>query len=88
MVLGASMLSRLSTALTQRALTNAKPRHALFFSAELAVYGIIFLLTSMFTSQEGLKVSDRGEGPGASSFLIEFAPLVTFCLFPPLTDFQ
>lgn len=40
----ASMLSGLSTALTQKALVSSKPRHALFFSAELAVYGIIFLV--------------------------------------------
>jgi hypothetical protein len=53
MVMGASMLSGLSAALTQRALVGAKPRHPLFFSAELAVYGIVFLLVrSLFADKE------------------------------------
>ena len=56
MVLGASMLSGLSTALTQRALTNALPRHALFFSAELAVYGILALFASLAASTDWVKV--------------------------------
>jgi hypothetical protein len=45
-VLTASMLSGLSAALTQRALIGADPRHPFFFSAELAVYGIMFLIFS------------------------------------------
>ena len=57
MVLGASTLSGLSTALTQRALVGSAPRHALFFSAELAVYGIAFLIVNMFFSDEGRNVS-------------------------------
>ena len=49
------MLSGLSAALTQRALVGSKPRHPLFFSAELAVYGIIFLLVrALFSSESGI----------------------------------
>ena len=44
LVMGASMMSGLSAALTQKALSQGTPRHALFFSAELGVYGILFLL--------------------------------------------
>lgn len=60
MVLGASMLSGLSAALTQRALTNASPRPALFFSAELAAYGILFLLVTLCFSEEGSRVYKNG----------------------------
>ena len=56
LVLGASMLSGLSAALTQKALTNSTPRPPLFFSAELAAYGILFLLVSSFFSEDGSKV--------------------------------
>ena len=56
MVLGASMLSGLSAALTQKALVSSKPRHPLFFSAELAVYGIIFLLVRALFSKEGASI--------------------------------
>jgi UDP-sugar transporter A1/2/3 len=52
----ASLISGLSTALTQIAVTDKNPngtpkvanRHTVFFSAELAVYGIIFLLLNSF----------------------------------------
>ena len=43
-VLVASLLSGLSAALTQRALVAANGRHSLFYSAELALYGIVFLV--------------------------------------------
>jgi hypothetical protein len=49
-VLVASLLSGLSAALTQRALVGADPRHSFFFSAELAVYGILFILISLLFS--------------------------------------
>lgn len=49
-VLIASTLSGLSAALTQRALVGSAPRHSLFFSAELAVYGILFILVSALFS--------------------------------------
>ena len=59
MVVGASALSGISTALTQRSLQTAK-RNALFYSAEMAVYGIIALLLSSiksgFDSKGGLYV--------------------------------
>lgn len=52
-VAAASMISGLSTALTQKALTtSSKPRPAVFLSAELAVYGIIVLLGQMIYSGE------------------------------------
>jgi solute carrier family 35 (UDP-sugar transporter), member A1/2/3 len=61
MVFGASMLSGLSAALTQRALVGSKPRHPLFFSAELAVYGIIFLLlNAIFNSKESATILAGG----------------------------
>lgn len=56
MVLGASMLSGLSAALTQRALVGSKPRHPLFFSAELAVYGIVFLVIRSLFSEESTSI--------------------------------
>lgn len=45
-VLLASLLSGLSAALTQQALAGSRPRHAFFFSAELAVYGILFIVVA------------------------------------------
>mmetsp|Transcript_6495 Transcript_6495/g.14318 ORF Transcript_6495/g.14318 Transcript_6495/m.14318 type:complete len:321 (-) Transcript_6495:155-1117(-) len=51
-VAGASMLSGLSAALTQRALVGAQQRHPLFFSAELAVYGILFLLGNLYFNSD------------------------------------
>ena len=56
MVLGASMLSGLSAALTQKALVGSKQRHPLFFSAELAVFGIIFLIVRALFSKEGASI--------------------------------
>ena len=41
-VMGASAISGLSTALTQRALSSG--RNGMFFSAELAFFGIIVLV--------------------------------------------
>ncbi len=45
----ASLLSGLSAALTQRAITatGKKQRHVFLLSAEMAVYGIIFLLGNL-----------------------------------------
>ena len=60
LALGASMLSGLSAALTQKALTNATPRPALFFSAELATYGILFLIVSLIFNEEGSRVLQNG----------------------------
>lgn len=61
-VLGASMLSGLSSALTQRVLVSAKPRHPLFFSAELAVYGIVFLLLNAALRDGGILGRDFFRG--------------------------
>lgn len=52
MVAGASMISGLSAALTQRALVGNKPRHTVFFSAELAVYGILSLLVNLYFNND------------------------------------
>lgn len=56
MVGAASLMSGLSTALTQIAVTDKNPdgtakvanRHPVFFSAELAAYGIVFMLLNSF----------------------------------------
>jgi UDP-sugar transporter A1/2/3 len=48
-IMFASMLSGLSTALTQHAL-QGQDRNSFLFSAELAVFGIIFLLLKMAVS--------------------------------------
>ena len=62
MVAGASLLSGVSGALTQRALSDnsAGARHSVFFSAELAVYGILVLLLSAVVSADGAKVLSSG----------------------------
>lgn len=52
MVAAASIISGLSAALTQRALVGSKPRHSVFFSAELAVYGIAFLLINLIFNND------------------------------------
>ena len=75
MVLGASMLSGFSTALTQRALTDKNKRPALFFSAELAVYGIVFLLVNMCFSAEGAKIFKVGVHKGWQPQT--FVPVIT-----------
>lgn len=48
----ASLLSGLSTALTQRALTAGKPRPSSYFSAEMAVYSIFFLLVNLYFNND------------------------------------
>lgn len=48
----ASLLSGLSTALTQRTLTSAKPRPSIFLSAEMAVYGIVFLVLNLIFNND------------------------------------
>ncbi len=48
LVATASLLSGLSAALTQRALTaSSQKRHVFLLSAEMAVYGILFLLVNL-----------------------------------------
>lgn len=51
LVLGASALSGISGSLTETAFKDYK-RHSIFFSAELAVYGIIGLTVSIFNNIE------------------------------------
>lgn len=75
MVLGASMLSGLSAALTQKALVGPKPRHPLFFSAELAVFGIIFLVIRAFFSKEGASIMSGRLFTGWTPYT--FIPVVT-----------
>eukprot|EP01038_Epipyxis_sp_PR26KG_P015373 gene15373-20724_t len=74
MVAIASMISGFAAALTQRALVdNSKKRHPYFFSAELAVYGIIFLLINNHFN------SDIAEGGNILSNwnLLTFIPVIT-----------
>lgn len=52
MVAGASMISGLSAALTQKGLVGDRKRFPFFFSAELAVYGIIFLLINLIFNND------------------------------------
>ena len=51
-VASASMLSGLSAALTQRALSGTQPRHTMLYSAEMAVYGIVFLLGNSMVNSD------------------------------------
>jgi len=78
-VAGASMLSGLSAALTQRALVGAQQRHPLFFSAELAVYGILFLLGNLYFNSD---IKGTNSSMGALALfsnwdLMTFIPVVT-----------
>lgn len=57
-VIIASLTSGLAAALTQKALVNSSPRHPMFFSAELAVYGILFLLVQNYIAFQQGKTSD------------------------------
>lgn len=52
MVAIASMLSGLSSALTQKALVGKQSRSPVFLSAELAVYGILFLLGNLYFNND------------------------------------
>lgn len=73
LVAGASMLSGLSAALTQKALVDFRKRHPFFFSAELAVFGITFLLFNLIFN------SDIIEGGSLFSnwSLMTFLPVIT-----------
>ena len=60
LVAGASLLSGLSSALTQKAVTPVEmkdkklmvPRHTMLLSAEMAVYGIAFLLVNLYFNSD------------------------------------
>jgi hypothetical protein len=94
MVLGASMLSGLSAALTQKALVGSKPRHPLFFSAELAVYGIIFLVVRALFSAESESILAGNLFAGWNPYT--FIPVTTnvrrddqiMCILQALTNTQ
>ena len=51
-VASASMLSGLSAALTQRALAGSIQRNTMLYSAEMAVYGILFLLINLYFNND------------------------------------
>lgn len=51
-VASASMLSGLSAALTQRALSGTIQRNTMVLSAEMAVYGIVFLLINLYFNND------------------------------------
>ena len=67
------MLSGISAALTQKNLVGFRKRHPFFFSAELAVYGIVFLLANLLVR------SDVAPGGGLFSNwnLLTLIPVVT-----------
>lgn len=52
MVAGASMISGLSAALTQKGLVGVRKTFPFFYSAELAVFGIIFLLINVVVNND------------------------------------
>jgi solute carrier family 35 (UDP-sugar transporter), member A1/2/3 len=56
----ASLLSGLSTALTQKALTTSKPRSPIFMSAELAFFGIIILFLNLLFVHNDIPKSETG----------------------------
>jgi hypothetical protein len=70
-VLGASLLSGVSAALTQKALSGKKPRHALLYTTELACFGILTLITTIYFSPErsSLLSGDLFEGWTAKTFI-------------------
>lgn len=83
-VAAASMLSGLSGALIQRALAGAGSgaaaqvqRNTMLFSAEMAVYGIVFLLVNLLFNND-----TSGSGGGSGSLLSHwdlptFIPVIT-----------
>lgn len=70
----ASMLSGLSAALSQRALVGAKPRSSVFFSGELAVYGILFLLVNLIFNND---IQGGGFGLFTNWTLPTLIPVIT-----------
>lgn len=56
----ASLLSGISTALTQKALVGKGRRNPILFSAELASFGIIFLIISSIFQSDGYKMISNG----------------------------
>lgn len=71
LVLGASAISGLSTALTQRALRSG--RHSLLFSAELAVFGIVVLIATDYSQKKQLF---QEGGPFHDWTLLTMVPVV------------
>ena len=72
LVLGASAISGLSTALTQKALKSG--RHALMFSAELAVFGIVVLVVTDWFQKRQLF---QEGGPFRGWTLMTLVPVAT-----------
>jgi hypothetical protein len=70
----ASLLSGISAALTQKHLVDYRKRHPFFFSAELAIYGIVFLLGNLLVRSD--------VAPGGSLFS-HWTPLT---LIPVVTN--
>ena len=72
-VAAASLLSGISAALTQKSLVGFRKRHPFFFSAELAIYGIVFLLANLLVRSD--------VAPGGNLFsnwnLLTLIPVVT-----------
>eukprot|EP01036_Dinobryon_divergens_P032545 gene32545-42158_t len=72
-VAAASLLSGISAALTQKNLVGFRKRHPFFFSAELAIYGIVFLLANLLVRSD--------VAPGGNLFsnwnLLTLIPVIT-----------
>lgn len=69
------MMSGLSAALTQKALVSVtQQRHPLFFSAELAFYGIIFLLINLYFNND---IRDNSTSLFTNWDLYTFIPVIT-----------
>ena len=76
--LSASSLSGLSGALVQTALTGKTPQNPFIYTAELALYGIMFLLiTSLYMSSERDKEQLLSGKMFASWSAQTFIPVVT-----------
>lgn len=77
MVVAASLLSGVSAALTQKSLVGYRKRHPFFFSAELAVYGIVFLLLNLLFNSDIKSAPGGGRGSLFSNWtLITLIPVV------------
>jgi len=72
MVATASMLSGMSAALTQQALVDFRKRQPFFFSAEMALYGIFFLLLNLLFNND-----IKGGGLFSHWDLLTLIPVIT-----------
>lgn len=84
-VAAASMLSGLSATLTQRAVSGGGQRNTMVLSAEMAVYGILFLLLNLCFNNDIKAGADGGAGSLFSNWdLPTLVPVVTNVSGPAL----